>query len=335
MRFRDCDALVTKHGFIFYVVGYEHHPGRAICNLKYIPEDYARYFNLEWLDQTWRFKGRRLVRPKVLFSHETYRVVVEALRSHFPEYVYYSKRLGKYLVSVPEHLIEEVYRPDESLARLLRKAGRDELENKAVELVLALSERSGVSLENFGVSGSISLGMHGRFSDIDVIVYGARNYLKVLEALRLLEEEGRLSLSRDTPLDRVRLNRGRYGGVRFNVNAVRAFSEIPSTSIPYVPVSPVKAVCKVIDDSESMFRPAVYGVEVVEVLEGELDNPAKVSRVVSMIGLHRMIARAGDEIVVKGVLERAALRGGEDYRIFVGSGLQREYIVNLSRGVRA
>jgi len=160
MKFIDCDAIVTTHGFIFYVVGYEHPKDRATCNLKYIPIDYAKLFKLEWLDQVWCFKGKKLVRPRVLFSPEVYKSVIKTMREYFPEYVHYSTHLRKHVISVPKLLIEEVYRPSESLKRILRKKDRDSLESRVVELITELSRESKVSIKSFGVSGSISLSRH-------------------------------------------------------------------------------------------------------------------------------------------------------------------------------
>ena len=93
--------------------------------------------------------------------------------------------------------------------------------------------------------------------------------------------------------------------------------------------------CRVLDARESIFRPAVYRVRVEDVIRGPRDISPYITRVVSMIGLHRMIATEDDIIIVKGILEEVtdvdtSIRS---YRIFVGSASQNEYIKNLSRGI--
>ena len=47
---RDGDAVVTVHGFIFYVFGYEHPGDRYHGFLKYVPEEHGATFDLDWLD---------------------------------------------------------------------------------------------------------------------------------------------------------------------------------------------------------------------------------------------------------------------------------------------
>jgi len=335
MELVDCDAIVTIHGFIFYVVGYEHPEDRVMCNLKYVPINYAKLFDLEWLDQTWYFKKRKLIRPKVLFSSKVYKSIIKTMRKHFSEYIYYSANLRKYTISVPKYLIEEVYKPNESLKRILNKRDRDFLESKAIEFITELSRESRVPIESFGISGSIGLGMHRRFSDMDIIVYGSENYYRVLKALKSLESKGLLTLSRSSILEKTRLNRGVYKGTKFNVNAVRSTSEISSIRYRYNPICTTKIICRVINDYESIFRPAVYKVKVIRVFEGIEDILRSTEYVVSMIGIHRMIARTGDIILVKGMLEEVIEEesGLKFNRVFVGSGFQDEYIANLSRQI--
>ena len=73
-----------------------------------------------------------------------------------------------------------------------------------------------------------------------------------------------------------------------------------------------------------MFRPAIYCVKVLEVLKGDL-RADKARELVSMIGLYRNIAKKGDRLIVKGMLEEAV--DDEDYlRMVVGTGLEEEYI---------
>ncbi|RLE62250.1 MAG: hypothetical protein DRN53_04325 [Thermoprotei archaeon] len=335
MMFLDCDILVTKHGFIFYTIGYEHPDQRVVSNLKYIPREYAKLFNLEWLKHKWILEGRELVRPKVLFSPRVYQSIIKTFMRYFPEYVYYSNQLQKYIISVPIDLIDRVYRPSESLKRIMNKKRRDPLENKVVNLVEELSGKSGISLKYFGVSGSVSLGMHRSFSDMDIIVYGLENYYKVRNTLILLEKEGLITMISESALDEIRMNRGLYQGTRFNINAVRLQEEIKTTPCLYRPICTIEVKCRVLDARESIFRPAVYRVRVEDVIRGPRDISPYITRVVSMIGLHRMIATEDDIIIVKGILEEVtdvdtSIRS---YRIFVGSASQNEYIKNLSRGI--
>jgi len=159
---------------------------------------------------------------------------------------------------------------------------------------------------------------------VDLTVYGVRSYLRVLEALRRLEGEGVLELSRSTQDEVRRGNVGKFMGRRFVVNAVRKYEEIGEEA-EATPIGPAKVVCRVLDDSEAMFRPAVYRVETLEVLEGG-EHAWRVSEVVSMVGAYRMYARPGEVVEVRGFLEEAELHGRAWTRLVVGSAVQEEYM---------
>jgi len=325
-RLRDGDIIVTKHNFVFYTFGYEHPENRVLAFLKYIPEDHAQKFDIEWLDIKWKFKDVYLLRPKELFSPKNYLKLVGAFRAYFPEYLYYSEPLGKWLISVPKHLIKQVFVPSKCLRELLKKRPTDRLEEVAVKLIKELSSESGVSLDFFGIHGSVSLGMHHEGSDIDLAVYGAKNFRRVRETLMKLEKTGRIMLSRASFYEKRRLNTGYYNEIRFVVNAIRLQSEIDQRKLIYKPIAKIKALCKVINDNDSIFRPALYKVKVINVLSGPAKYASMISEVVSMIGLFRGIAYNGDLITVKGLLEQVQSEQEKWFRIVVGSGLGDEYI---------
>jgi predicted nucleotidyltransferase len=96
---RDGDAVVTSHGLVFYVVGYEHPGDRYHAILKYVPEGLAERLNLDWVNIRWNMRGTTLYRPRELYSPETYLRLVEAFRRSFPEYLLHSKQLGRWVVA--------------------------------------------------------------------------------------------------------------------------------------------------------------------------------------------------------------------------------------------
>lgn len=322
---RDGDIILTKEYFIFYAFGYCHPNNRIICFLKYVPENYAGLFGVDFLDSVWHFRGVNLLRPRTLYSPEILSSLISTFRRHFPHYLLYSRDLERHIISVPTDHIAEIFTPDRCLHTVANKRERDWLEEKALKLVRILSKEARISTDFFGIHGSICLGMHNVHSDIDITVYGADNYRRVIESLAKLERKGEVDILRRNPVESLRGNTGLFRGTRFVVNAVRLFSEIKCEHYGCRPLGKVVTECRVADSSESVFRPAIYRVEELRLLYGPQEATGA-AEVVSMIGAYRGIAREGDRLIVRGMLEECRDSGGRSLRIVVGSGLGEEYI---------
>jgi predicted nucleotidyltransferase len=113
-------------------------------------------------------------------------------------------------------------------------------------------------------------------------------------------------------------------------NAIRKPEEIRQKygELQYTAVAAVDLECTVDDDSEAMFRPAIYKIRECEVSKSRgfqiEDKTPEI--VVSMIGCYRNVARRGDRIRVSGMLERAEnLETGQGfYQVVVGTGDSEE-----------
>ncbi|WXG39911.1 MAG: hypothetical protein WED07_03645 [Candidatus Freyarchaeum deiterrae] len=325
---RDGDAILTKEGFIFYTIGYVHPDDRVIAFIKYIPKDLKDRFDVPWLPYEWVLEGNPLVRPEKLYSPKIYSSFISSLREIIPDAVYFNPYVGKELVTVPKDHIKAVYVPNESLQFLLRKKEHDELERKAVEVIGMLSKESGVPVEDFGIHGSISLQMHNYQSDIDIAIYGSENFRKVKEAFHSLATRGEVSILEADEFDPIRQNRGVYQSSRFVINAIRKTEEITERfgQYKYEATKPVEAVCLVVNNNASMFRPSVY--EVNNCKSKQIKKVEEPKSIVSMIGQFRDFASVGEKIKVRGMLEKEEelTTGKKEYRIVVGSGKGEEYL---------
>lgn len=336
---RDGDAIVTADNFVFYVFGYEHPEERVFAFLKYVPSHWRPYFQVRFLKRHWKLKDVELLRPEKLYSPQSFHKFLETLRKHLPLYVYSCPFRGKEILSVPLELIRKVYVPSECLQALLRKKRKDRLEKLALELTAFLSEESGVPLEDFGIHGSIALSMHDAKSDIDLAVYGSHNFRNLEKTIKKLVDEGALTYIFNNRLDKARKHRGQYKGHRFAYNAVRKGEEMVSNygGNRYSPVKLVTFSCEVIDDNESMFRPATYQINDYQPLTpaSKLSEEEKPTKVVSMIGCYRNVVKRGERAEVSGMLERIEnVETGEiGYQIVVGTGTSEdEYIWCLGTG---
>ncbi len=324
---RDGDAVATTHGLIFYVFGYQHPPDRYHGFLKYVPEGLASRFDLPWLPYTWNHKGTTLVRPTEIYDPETYPRLIEGFRSALPEYIYHDPGLDRPMITIPLTLIEEAYIPSEQLKLLADRGPRDPLEERALELVTLISETGDVPMGDLGVHGSISLGTNHEGSDIDLSVYGARNYAKAKRALIALEERGRFTLKRDDRIDAKRLNRGLYEGIDVVVNATRKRSEITPEKRTYRPLGPAEIEATCTSTGDAPFRPATYGIEGTRPLRPGHPPAREAAEIVSMIGMYRDIAEPGETLRARGILEEASSpTRGRWIRLVVGSGRPGEYI---------
>jgi len=206
---------------------------------------------------------------------------------------------------------------------------KDDLQRMTLDLVDLLCAESDIGLEDFGVHGSVALNMHTSKSDIDLVVYGARNFRVLEAAINRLVEAGRLSYKFSNRLDACRRYKGKYLNKIFMYNAIRKPEEIKQEygKLQYDSVAPVNFTCRVQDDSEAMFRPAIYKIREYDLMHvGAFSEGQVPETVVSMIGCYRNVARRGERIGVSGMLERAenVETGQVFYQVVVGTAISEE-----------
>jgi predicted nucleotidyltransferase len=326
----DGDTFVTKDGFIFNAFGYEHPENRTIAFLKYIPIEYKTLFDIKYLNRTWKYGDFELFRAEQLYSAHNYQAFIRAFKKNFPRYVYFCPFRNKELISVPIELVNRIYVPRKCLQTLSRERKKDNLQKMALEFTDLLSKESDIAKEDFGIHGSVALSMHSNESDIDIVVYGALNFRVLEETIDNLVKKGTLSYRFNNRLDAARRFKGIYQNRIFMYNAVRKTDEIKSQyeKFRYTAIQPVKFNAEVEDDTEAMFRPAVYRIASYQASNSKSNvSGDKVPFVVaSMIGCYRNVARQGDRIEVSGMLEKVEYleTGATHFQVVVGSGSNEE-----------
>ncbi len=324
---RDGDAIVTQHGLIFYIFGYQHLPTKYYGFLKYIPKDLTQIFDLDWLPYTWEYQGSILMRPAEIYDPNKYPKLIDSFKKHFPEYIYDDPDLSRSFIVIPHNLIQRAYVPKEQLRILMIKGPKDSLEKKALELISLISDESSIPLNYFGIHGSISLGTHQEGSDIDLSVYGANNYTKVKSALKRLEKKGLFLLKRDNKIDAKRLNRGLFKKIDVVINATRKASEITPEQRKYIQLGSATVKAKCVSSLEAPFRPAIYKIKNPQPLEKSHHLTKETLEIVSMIGMYRDIAIEGEILQARGILEEVITSNRNKWiRLIVGSGRPGEYI---------
>ncbi|MEM0348755.1 MAG: hypothetical protein QXD24_01025 [Candidatus Caldarchaeum sp.] len=264
----DHDFVETGDGWIFGVVSNTHPPGRILAYLKYIPGD-----------GVWTRDGIAYKRVLATYSMREVVQMVESVRKSRPEYVYMDPSTGEEFVYVPVERVVKHYRCEEGLTRILERPV-NRVEAVCAELVNQLSSLSGLSYGFFGVSGSLLLRLFNPAADIDLVVYGGENFRKVVEASYRLQTEKTLAENQAIlvknymakyPITQEEAEelakrcrtRGIFHGTYYSLHAVRTLREnkrsYGEVTSRYIGVE--KTILRITDASESVFTPAVYGVE--------------------------------------------------------------------------
>jgi len=334
-HFRDRDYIETKDGLFFCVVGNTHPPNRVFAYLKYAPTPNGK----------WGKGSKRYARTLEYYTIPALLNTISLLEEHFPQYVYDSPVFQVRMSAVPKNYIRHHFYPEKKLSHLLLVKKCDSLQKKAITIASLISRESGVPLKFFGITGSILIDVHQpEFSDVDLIIYGRGNSLKIKDAMltffkannapikrltgKTLEEWcaskiGRfpLTLNEAKALYMRKWNRGTCDGVQFSIHPVRLESEKNETygERIYQPKGIITIRAKVLNTSEALFLPCTYEVGDVVISSGPIVGDIR--EICTYEGLYGDIAEIEEEIVVHGKLEEVhdRMRNETYHRVLVGS----------------
>jgi len=328
-RLRDRDFLRTREGFLFCIVGYAHPRNRVISYLKYIPSS----------DGIWGVGSERYARTMPNYTIPSLLSNIEMLKKSYPHYVFHSKVFNIEMSAVPRNYIAECYLPEVKLQTLSASNKLDLLQKETVELVSALSSESGVSKYDFGITGSILMDIHNPlFSDIDLTICGETNTWKVRKALKQISDlsfqhksyEKRtldrwlknysLTVNEAKTIYKLRWNYGHFKGRPFSIHAIRKHLDISERygAKHFFPQGLVEGTAEVTVADESLFLPCTYKVRGLEVKSG--GHIVEINDVVSYDGFYIGLYEAGDQISVRGKLERVISKdGSNNFRVLIGS----------------
>jgi hypothetical protein len=329
---KDRDFVETVEGLLFCLVGYLHPPTGYTAYLKYVPMAGGKWS-----------KGRVGYRRALSYYH-----VMEVektfgfLREHYPQYLFNCPVRNITISTVPRERVKQYYVPEERLQEIMTGSG-DKLEEEVHRLVEFLSDLSGVAPKGFGVTGSVLLGTHNPlFSDIDLTILGVEAAQRLKAALTEARGRGGSSIGDLTqekrekwirekterfPLTREeaalflkrRWNYGYWGDRYFSIHPIRLDDEIDEEygDRRYTPLGIAEGRGTVTSSRESIFLPAVYRVENLEV-QGWKDLDMR--EIVSYEGLYSDVVREGETASFKGLVEQVETRGKDLWhRILIGS----------------
>ena len=333
--FRDRDFISTPEGFFFCAIGNIHPQDRIIAYIKYVPNEKGKW-------------GKKKRFKRILRSYTTPSVkeTFQILEKQNPEYLFHSKFLSIRMSAVPMKLIKRHYKPEEKLLELFshtKKGQLDSLEEKVVEFMRILSDESDVNTSFFGVTGSILLEIHNPvFSDLDIIVYGRENMLRVREAMKRLYSEGVVDRFEGSYLENWATrkaeqfpitspeakeiynrtwSRGFFKETLFSIHPVKLEAEVKEKfgDSRFIPKELITIHATITGIEDSFFLPATYQIGQVTYEDGR--SAEYISKITSYDGFYCGIFEKGEAIVARGKLEEVVDSNGKTigHRLLVGS----------------
>lgn len=336
LRLRDRDAITTREGLIFRVLGYTHPPNAYICDAEYAPAAIFKSDN----PKAFRNKGQHVFYK--FYEDEGWKFI----QNDFPQYMVFHEMLRKKVIGVNHSNIAKVRKPDEELRRLIETKPKDELIAASQNVLEFTTQRSSLSTKNFGVFGSMLHGFHHpKFSDIDLIVYGRKNTVRLCETLQELYKDYSSLLKNEFETDEsVKGKRWKfqnYGPKEYVWHQRRKmtyalFNEEKSGRVVKTEFEPVKGweeisnaydsetrivqrgwtkmLARVVEDRDAPFIPSIYGVQPLKILNGT-KNAIEARRVISYMEEFRMQACKAETVYVEGNLEEVITPKGNFYQV--------------------
>jgi predicted nucleotidyltransferase len=319
---KDRDFLETEEGMFFCVAGYLHPPDKVTAYLKYSPVAKGK-----WKKDAVEFR-RELPFYHVFSVSKT----IKYLEKNYPNYVHFCPIRQIKISMVPKKYIKQYYEPENRMDQLICSP-EDELEEKVKMFVEEIMDEAGIPLRFLGITGSILIALHNPlFSDIDLIVYGKENALKLKNTLKTLENVKILSGEKKEEwiqhkIEIFHLNKeqakifanrkwnyGFYRNTYFSVHPTRTDATITERygSVQYTGMGAATVKAEVTESSESMFLPARYDIEVLELIEGK---NVLIEEIISYEGIYCDVFREGEKIEARGRLEHVDGK----YRIVLGT----------------
>ncbi|MHA1646388.1 MAG: hypothetical protein ACTSVL_02345 [Promethearchaeota archaeon] len=177
------DFIESKSGHIFEIKGFHQPQDQTIAFIRYAPTSKSPSLELE---------RRKRVNSSTC-SLEYYKKIYplkekfQYIQENHTEYLFSHPNYYFQLQAVTNSEIKEHFLPNKFLQIL--HISEEILPSSSVlkdahDLCLYLSKNSGVSYEYIGITGSLLVGLQNEESDIDLIVYGYENSIKIRKVIK-------------------------------------------------------------------------------------------------------------------------------------------------------
>lgn len=317
----------------------DHPDGFVIAKPKYIPRqkiDCSGFQERNILGKDLRRFDYWAVDEKKLKEY------IDDFEKAYSEYMYHSQLHNRWFMGVPTKKIVKLPNPKEGVKRILamNESEVDEYMKRTQALLNVLID-GGLRKSDLGITNSTLLGTYtyGK-SDIDVIIYGKKNYWKYIDIIhkskhtllrwRTVDEWKKYFSTYNAGLfisekefiwhAQRKYGDGLFGETVFSVFGVENPNEISVKwgDEKYTPLglATVKGIIK--DDFNGVVRPGYYEIENSRVIKGP---NVKVERIVTYARDFMLQAFKGEKVIAAGILEKVTpLKNNskEYYRIVIG-----------------
>lgn len=317
--------IKTRDNLFFAVTNYHHPETHYLAFLRYVPcEDGERELN-----------G---VKYKKLDSNAAYKYI----KNHHPDYLFEWNVENKKMMGVLKDDVDEILSPIDKLNEIRNNSEDSELYRKIRLLSDIFHNQAGICYDNMGVSGSTLLNLQNdSSSDIDFIVFGKDNHRKAIELYSRLKndpasplekingdywrqvyekriKDDSMSIDEFIWYESRKNNRGIIDGTLFDILFTKNTDEIvDDDEILFKPLEKIKIKCKIIDDDDSYATPAIYKIDDVEFLEGNVVN---IEKIVSFTHTYTGIVKNNEEVIASGVCEEVTKKDSTKvYNLLIGS----------------
>lgn len=248
------DYIYTKEGLFFAVVSDLIENNRALSFLRYRDNN------------------------GVLEKLET-NVATDFVNEHYAAYNFHSQYADIGLHGIPLEQILKLYRPQETVTKLLASGKLDTKQHDALKMIGFLIDEN-IDKECLGITGSIMLEAHNEKSDIDMVIYGRENFHRVRGLLKkMTSNDGPASIDesmwrdtyqrRDCELDfneyymheLKKYNKCMSGSSKVDFSMLPLASEKVEECGPYKKLGKEKIVARVVDANFTFDFPARYYID--------------------------------------------------------------------------
>jgi predicted nucleotidyltransferase len=307
-----------------------HHPNdRKLCIVKY---DIGKSY---WTSRETGIRYKRILKS---YSLEGHLDNLKLLAKIEPDYFYKSKMYGVNFLAVPNDRIKKYYYPEERLQEIFEQEEElEEMERKVKKLAELLNDCLQIPFENMGITGSVLWKGQTEKSDIDFMIYGNSHSINFNKKFPLIYDKfPEITPMNQNKTKRYAISMAKKSGLPVKLTykyiAIKSWlslydktnlSMLFSPTIDelpfqyneqfFIPISHVDVKCTITDASLGSAYPSIYKINECEILNKKIKQEINLQRILSFEGALTGYFDKGDEIIVRGLLEKVTTSKGESF----------------------